>query len=243
MKRRRGDARRRQQVARQAAQIMVYEGVKQYFDAKRIAARRVLGRDARGAAFRPADLPSNGEIRDAVRDLVALDEGTARVERLFHLRMTALHTMQALAGYHPRLIGSVWSGHARRGSDIDLHAFTDDDDRLEAELRQAGRTVRREEVPIRTSTGIRTYVHLHLDDEAFPVELSVYPLRERRETTRSSTDGKPIDRVSAARLQARIEAEHPERWRRWQEQGPWPFDEPEPRRFGGLLEPSGSDPR
>jgi hypothetical protein len=50
-----------------AAQIMYGEDVKQYFTAKRLAAKRLLGRAAAGKTirYRPRDLPSNGEIKKA----------------------------------------------------------------------------------------------------------------------------------------------------------------------------------
>jgi len=39
----------------------------------------------------------------------------------FAMRVIALEAMQALERFSPRLIGSVATGHVRRGSDIDLH--------------------------------------------------------------------------------------------------------------------------
>ncbi len=53
-------------IAQLAAQIMYGEDVKQYFTAKRLAAKRLLGQtSARGLRYRPRDLPSNGEIKEA----------------------------------------------------------------------------------------------------------------------------------------------------------------------------------
>ncbi len=49
----------RASIAREAAQLMYDGGVHEYYDAKRIAARRVVGR-------RATDLPSNLEIREAL---------------------------------------------------------------------------------------------------------------------------------------------------------------------------------
>ncbi|HEU4537984.1 MAG TPA: nucleotide-binding enzyme, partial [Polyangiaceae bacterium] len=63
----------RASLALEAARIMYQEGVKQYFTAKRIAAKRVLGRvGGRRLRFRPQELPSNGEIRDALLHLAEL---------------------------------------------------------------------------------------------------------------------------------------------------------------------------
>ncbi|MEZ4238191.1 MAG: nucleotide-binding enzyme [Myxococcota bacterium] len=220
-------------VAREAAALMYREGVRQYFDAKRIAARRVLGSDI--ARHRPHDLPSNGEIREQLLALVSLAEGADREQRLVAMRLEALTVLRELAPWHARLIGSVWSGHARRGSDIDVHVFGDRDG-IERALHERGWVYEHEEVLIRIGAGFRAYHHLHVLERPFPVELSVYDLAERRDTTRSSVSGQAIDRVSPARLEARIRAEHGRAWARWCETGDLGFEEgPEAGAFDGLL--------
>ncbi len=238
-------ARIRARIAEEAARLMYREGVSQYLDAKQIAARRLLGREARGAHHRPGSLPTNGEIREALLRLVALSEGKQRDRRLFAMRIVALTWMHQLQPWHPRLIGSVWSGHARRGSDIDLHVFAEQLGALEHDLRGSGWRFTSEEVLIRMGDVFRTYRHLHGHSHGFPVELSVYPPSDRRVVTRSSTDGRAIDRVSAARLARRIAEEHPEGWQRWREAGGLDadldaldlFEDPDdaPGAFDGLL--------
>jgi len=219
---------------------MYYEGREQYFDAKRTAARRVLGRDARGAQFRARELPSNGEIRDALLQIVALAEGRDRSRRLFAMRVVALQVLTELAPWHARLIGSVATGHARRGSDIDIHVFTDSIDGLELDLFRRQWTFETEEVLIKVGTGFKVFQHIHAMDHPFPVELSVYALRERRIATRSSTDGKPIQRVSASRLKERIEEAHPLLWEEYAQTGALDLegldDGLTPGEFDGLLD-------
>src|SRR5919199_372802 len=92
------DDRIRRQIAFLAAQLMYQRLETEYFTAKRKAARQ-LGVEYR---FRPGDLPSNRDIR-----------------------VEALRLMRRLARFRPRLIGSVWTGHVRHGSDIDIHIFCD----------------------------------------------------------------------------------------------------------------------
>jgi hypothetical protein len=199
-------------IAAEAARLMYEEEVKQYFTAKRMAARRLLGRVAgRRLRYRPADLPSNGEIRDALLALAELAEGSRRTRRLFAMRVTALEAMRALAPFEPRLIGSVSTGHIRRGSDIDLSLFTDDDGAVEQHLRALRWTFERERVTIQKFGEIREYVHYHVAD-VFPVELTVYDRRELRFRPRSSTDGKPIVRVSMHALELLLAREHAEAW-------------------------------
>lgn len=48
----------------------------------------------------------------------------------------ALRLMRLLEGYAPRLIGSVLTGHVRKGSDIDLHVFSDSLEAITARLDQ-----------------------------------------------------------------------------------------------------------
>lgn len=206
-------------IAAEAARLMYEEGVKQYFTAKRIAARRLFGRTAgRRVRYRPADLPSNGEIRDALLVLADLAEGSRRTRRLFAMRVVALETMRSIAPFEPRLIGSVSTGHIRKGSDVDLQVFTDDDGALETHLRSLGWAYERQPVSIQKFGEIREYLHYHVAD-VFPVELTVYATRELRFRPRSSTDGKPIVRVRASALEALLAREHAEAWARYQKDG------------------------
>jgi hypothetical protein len=223
----------RSRVAHEAARVMYEEGVSQYFDAKRLAARRVLGNNA--ARYRPGALPSNGEIRDALLALVSLAEGEDRTRRLFAMRVEALVLLRELERWSPRLIGSVWSGHPRRGSDVDLHLFGDLDAICE-DLRARGWRYEHDVVGIRVAGGFQEYHHLHLAGRPFPVELSVYDERERRTVTRSSVDGRPIDRVSAARLEQRLRDEHGAAFAAWEAGDYPPFEErPTAGAFDALL--------
>jgi hypothetical protein len=202
-------------IAAEAARLMYEEGVKQYFTAKRLAAKRLLGRvEARRVRYRPSDLPSNGEIRDALLCLASLAEGDRRTRRLFAMRVVALRAMRALEPFSPRLIGSVSTGHIRRGSDIDLHVFCDDADALLGWVRRLGWAHETERATILKFGEVREYLHVHVRDD-YDVELTVYDRRELRFRPRSSTDGKPIVRVKPAALEAMLAAEHPDAWRRY----------------------------
>src|SRR6266850_1883174 len=48
-----------------------------------------------------------------------------RTEHLREMRLEALRLMRLLRAFKPRLIGSVMTGHVRKGSDIDVHVFSD----------------------------------------------------------------------------------------------------------------------
>ncbi len=63
----------RQTLAKEAARLMYEEDVSQYFDAKRMAAKRLFGQSGKkGMQYRPKDLPSNGEISIEIAKLVEL---------------------------------------------------------------------------------------------------------------------------------------------------------------------------
>src|SRR6476620_10586355 len=114
------DAKLRHAIAFEAARLMYERVESEYFTAKRKAAKRVCRGDVK-----PSDLPSNAEIRDQIQVFARLHEGERRTEHLKEMRLEALHFMRLLRVFRPRLIGSVMTGHVRKGSDIDLHLFTD----------------------------------------------------------------------------------------------------------------------
>lgn len=209
----------REAIAQLAAQIMYGEDVKQYFTAKRLAAKRLIGRaSARGLRYRPRDLPSNGEIKAALLELVEDIEGDTRTRRLFAMRIAALEAMRELEAFHPRLIGSVATGHVREGSDVDIHVFADDSEDVVQHVKSLGWTHEIRRVDIMKQGRVMQFVHVLIPD-VFPIELTVYARRELGVRPRSSTDGKPIVRLKGSVLEALLEREHPEAWARYRESG------------------------
>ena len=187
----------RQTLAKEAARLMYQEGVSQYFDAKKMAAKRMFGNAGKkGMQYRPKDLPSNGEISIEIAKLVELLEDDTE-QRLAAMRATALVIMKDLSQFHPRLIGSVSTGRIRKGSDIDLHIFTDSLEELEKHLYYLQWHFHKKQIVIRQGNKFVEYYHIYVEAD-FPVELSVYPLLELRITGRSSTDAKPIKRLKIA---------------------------------------------
>src|ERR687883_1330625 len=114
------DSRLRQAIALEAARLMYERVESEYYTAKRKAAKRLCRR-----GVKPEDLPSNAEIRDQIQLFARLHEGDRRTRHLREMRLEALRMMRILRPFRPRLIGSVMTGHVRKGSDIDLHVFCD----------------------------------------------------------------------------------------------------------------------
>src|SRR6266404_7468218 len=110
----------RQAIALEAARLMYERTESEYYTAKRKAAKRLCRQ-----TVKPEDLPSNAEIREQIQVFARIHEGEKRTENLRDMRLEALRLMRLLRAFRPRLIGSVMTGHVRKGSDIDIHVFCD----------------------------------------------------------------------------------------------------------------------
>jgi hypothetical protein len=109
-----------QDIAASAARLVVEEGL-EYASAKRRAARD-LGR----RSGRQADLPSNEEVEDEVRDYLALFCADTQPAELRALRELALVWMLRLPEFRPHLGGAVWRGTATRLSNVLIDLYCDD---------------------------------------------------------------------------------------------------------------------
>ena len=199
------DERTRKQIALLAARLMYDRTESEYFTAKRKAARQ-LGVDPR---YRPRDLPSNAEIRDQIQSFANLIEGDARHDNLKQMRLAALAMMRRLDGLHPRLIGSVWTGHVRQGSDIDLHVFAATESAVTHVLDDEGLRYSVEHKRVVKHGEARTFTHVHVADR-FDFELTVYPPDKANYVFKSSITGKAIERASLPELEQFLAAEYPD---------------------------------
>ena len=68
-------------------------------------------------------LPSNYEVAMELDRLVEEREGSDRLSMLIEMRKIALEVMNKLEDFDPVLIGSVWRGTPRKGSDIDIVVY------------------------------------------------------------------------------------------------------------------------
>ena len=157
----------REDVARLAARIMYDRKVKEYKDAKEMAAAS-LGSKA---------LPSNYEIAVELDALTDRLEEDARQNRLIEMREVALQVMKALTRYKPRLMGSVWRGTARLGSDIDVIVYGDQD-AVEHDLSQSY-TVTGRDTQRFTLEGLpRSTTHIRLKVMGYEAEVVVRSPRD-----------------------------------------------------------------
>ncbi|MGC8642931.1 MAG: HD domain-containing protein [Isosphaeraceae bacterium] len=198
------DERIRRQLAFLAAQMMYNRTESEYFTAKRKAAKQ-LGVEYR---HRPGDLPSNKEIRDQIQAMARIHEGPKRLEHLRDMRLDALRLMRKLARFRPRLIGSVRTGHVRKGSDIDIHIFCDSQAIVTDTLDELGLQYDVEHKRIVKYGDERTFTHIHIYDN-HNYELTLYPEDKAHYVFKSSITGKAIERASIAELEALLLEENP----------------------------------
>src|SRR5438445_5857445 len=193
----------RQAIAFEAARLMYERVESEYYTAKRKAAKRLCRQ-----SVKPADLPSNAEIREQIQVFARIHEGNKRTENLRDMRLEALRLMRLLRPFRPRLIGSVMTGHVRKGSDIDLHVFSDSaglvTDLLQAEGFQFD--VERKQIVKHNEARVFTHVHVH---DRFNFELTVYPEDKAHYVYKSSITGKPIERASVRELEELLRREYP----------------------------------
>jgi predicted HD phosphohydrolase len=194
----------RRQIAFEAARLMYQRQESEYFRAKLRAAKRVC----RGWV-KPKDLPSNAEVRDQIQHFARLHEGDSRTRNLRDMRIEALRMMRLLAAFRPRLIGSTLTGHVRRGSDIDIHLFSDSLEAVEATLESSGIVFTVERKQVRKHGEERVFTHLHIADR-FEFELTLYAARLAHYAFKSSVTGKAIERSSIAELEQFLAQEYPD---------------------------------
>lgn len=198
------NAKLRQAIALEAARLMYERVESEYFTAKRKAAKRLCRR-----GVKPEDLPSNAEIRDQIQVFARLHEGDQRTAQLKEMRVQALHLMRLLRPFKPRLIGSVMTGHIRKGSDIDLHVFTDSPALVTETLEREGYQFDLERKQVVKHGEARVFTHIHVRDH-FAFELTIYAEDKAHYVFKSSITGKAIERASIRELEELLAREYPD---------------------------------
>ena len=194
----------RRQITYEAARLMYVRQESEYYRAKMKAARRICQ-----GWVKPADLPTNREIRDEIQSLARMREGQRRTANLRDMRFEALRLMRLLRAFRPRLIGSTMTGHVRQGSDIDLHVFADQLEGMTGALDAEGLEYDVERKRVRKQGEERVFTHVHVRDR-FPIEITVYASDLAHYVFKSSITGRPIERASIAELEQMLADEYPD---------------------------------
>ena len=185
----------RREVAAEAARILATEGQHNYHAAKKKAAERI------GVSERLA-LPSNLEVKDALRTYQALYGGPEHRDTIDGLRQVAARVMRLLEAFQPRLVGSVLDGTANAHSRIALHIFADSVETAILFLADRNVGFDQEQRPIRWFNGQHRLVQvLVFEFDGVDVELVVFEPINLRQSPPSPIDGRPQHRASLAEVE------------------------------------------
>lgn len=183
----------RQLIASAAARLMAEDGIDDYGLAKRKAAHQ-LGADPR------TGLPGNDEIERELRNYQALFQEEEQPERLRELRQAAVNLMHLLREFHPYLTGAVLDGTAGRYATIELDIFADSSKDVEIMLLSNNIRYQSDENLHHGHNAAET--RLHLDWEACPVSLTVFPLTAERSHPRNVHTGRARARAAPSAVAA-----------------------------------------
>jgi hypothetical protein len=190
----------RAEIAALAARMIAQDGA-EYGNAKRKAARQLLGDEQPATNL----LPDNAQIEDEVRKYQALFFGDTQPARLLELRTKALDVMQQLAEFRPYLTGAALNGTAGEHDDIHLQLFADSAKDVTIFLLNRNVNLEISETPHfkgQRHDPVET-VSFFWRQEAVHVEL--YEMNDLRGALKPRADGRP-QRADADAVRALIEA-------------------------------------
>lgn len=179
----------RASIASTAARLMAEDGITDYHQAKKKAARQ-LGLPEHTA------FPDNAEVEAELRAYRSLYQGEEHEERVAALRQTALELLELLADFQPYLTGSVLEGTAGEHSNIDILLFADSAKEVEIFLLNRGIDV--EHVDPRNE---RVEAVLVIETDTADANLVVMPPHLERVALKYR-DGRPRERIRAEGLRA-----------------------------------------
>jgi hypothetical protein len=187
------------QVADEAARVMVEHGIRDFALAKRKAAER-LGLRGRGA------MPSNAQVQERVAQRQRLFEPDVHDARIAKLRRVATEVMGDLEAFRPRLVGPVLDGTATINAVIELHVFSDSPELVAEALHAVGHRVHNRQRRYRFGPDVSQQIPgfgLLLEEE----EIQVMVFRERgaHHAPQSPVDGRPMRRASRAAVIALLD--------------------------------------
>lgn len=186
----------RMRIAQEAARLMSEEGVQDFYVAKRKAAQHLGAPDTR-------NMPRNQEIESALLAYQRLFGGEQRSGHLKALRQSAVQAMRFLAGFRPRLVGSVLSGTAGQHADINLHLFADTPEEVSLFLLDNNIPFQPAQKKLRVDRETwQEYPAYEFMAGDHAVELVVFPCEGRREAPRSPVDGRPMQRARLEEVEA-----------------------------------------
>ena len=154
----------RTRVAKEAVRLLYYNFVEDYKNAKEAAANS-LGVKA---------LPDNLEVAMELNKLADEIEGESRRDLLIDMRRKAFLLMKELVSFNSKLVGSVWRGAARKGSDIDIIIYSENKEAVIDFLRKNHDDVRAEYISKTSQGKTERYFHIYFTiPESYDVEIVI----------------------------------------------------------------------
>lgn len=186
----------REQIAAEAARIMVESGNPSYLVAKKKAAQRLGAADGHG-------LPNNEEIERAIVEYQRLFLADTQPGHLRRLREAGLQAMRLLEPFGPRLVGPVLEGTADHYSEVNLHVFADT-------VEDVGLYLMNHDIPADLSTRrLREPGGANVEQPEYrfvagdiPVGVTVFSGPSGRQPPVSPVDGRPMRRASMKQVEA-----------------------------------------
>ena len=191
----------REQLAQEAARLIVDHGIHDYGQAKRKAAQRFGVRQA-GA------LPSNAEVESSVIERQRIFAPDSHKYRLAAMRRLAADIMEFLADFEPRLVGAVLTGTVTDNAALELHVFTESPEAVLAELEAQGVSCRDYQRRYRFNGQDMTIVPgFSFTREGERVYIIIFPEKGVRQAPLSPVDRRPMQRAARRRVLALLDAE------------------------------------
>lgn len=179
----------RASIASAAARLMAEDGITDYHQAKRKAARQL-------GLTEHAGFPDNAEVEAELRAYRSLYQGEDHEEMIAAMRHTALELLDLLADFRPYLTGSVLDGTAGEHSSIDILLFADSAKEVEIFLLNRGIDVEHVE-----SRSERVEAVLQMETDTVDANLIILsPQLER--VSLKHRDGRQRERMRAEALRA-----------------------------------------
>lgn len=171
-------------IASVAARLMAEDGITDYQQAKRKAARQLGLPD--NTAF-----PDNAEVESQLREYRSIYQDEDHQVRLQAMRHSALELLDLLSDFHPYLTGSVLDGTAGEHSRIDLLLFPDS--AKEVEIFLLNRNIDVEHAEPRNDKAEAVLV---VETDTVDANLVIFPPQQER-VSMKYRDGRPRERARA----------------------------------------------
>lgn len=179
----------RANIASAAARLMAEDGITDYYQAKRKAARQL-------GLSEHTEFPDNAAVEAELRAYRSLYQEEDHKELITALRHTALELLELLEDFHPYLTGSVLDGTAGGNSSIDILLFADS--AKEVEIFLLNRSIPVGHVESRNE---RVEAVLAIQTEVADANLVILPPQMERVNLKRR-DGRPRERARASALRA-----------------------------------------